>query len=456
MTNPIVQPDDAAKRAAKIAAIRNLADWLTDNPAAPVPTLDLHRHLGNNDGTEAENLATVRSLAVSLGVDADEELDDRTVLRVRVNEHVWYELFAWHKSGRDALGELERLRAEVAELRSGAASTKPDATGLGYSRTDGEPDDPTPVSPARVPLHTGGMVGPLDGGELVDETEPAAEHRHAGGSAGGFGENSAECACGTTFDGFDTPAEATKLLALHIEAATSATGLTRAADQTRGVLAFTTPVVAYFSFGHGQSDPRTGKRLLDHYVTIVAPTYEECREAMLGSRFGRAWSFDYLAGTARATEWIPRWTEHEVIVAPGTDKALAESALNAARELLTGEDNERAKQDAGRVSNLNLARYIAEREDRRRYQRHYLGLEESAKHNPAELKPWESNAPLADRIAESMVPIADGAEPLVSDETIAEAAAMEERDRLAGGPPWEVPDHPDHNLPGGWHHGQIR
>lgn len=46
--------------------------------------------------------------------------------------------------------------------------------------------------------------------------------------------------------------------------------------------------------------------------------------------------------------------------------------------------------------------------------------------------------------------------PLVSDATIAEAAAMEERDQLAGGFPWEVADHPDHNLPGGWHRGQIR
>lgn len=46
-------------------------------------------------------------------------------------------------------------------------------------------------------------------------------------------------------------------------------------------------------------------------------------------------------------------------------------------------------------------------------------------------------------------------EPLISEATIAEAAAMEERDRLAGGPPWEVEDHPDNRLPGGWHHGQI-
>lgn len=48
------------------------------------------------------------------------------------------------------------------------------------------------------------------------------------------------------------------------------------------------------------------------------------------------------------------------------------------------------------------------------------------------------------------------ARPLVSDETIAEAAAMAERDRAAGGPPWEISDHPDNDQPGGWHHGQIR
>lgn len=45
--------------------------------------------------------------------------------------------------------------------------------------------------------------------------------------------------------------------------------------------------------------------------------------------------------------------------------------------------------------------------------------------------------------------------PLISDETIAEVAAMEERDRAAGGPPWEVPGHPDNAQPGGWHHGQL-
>lgn len=120
----------------------------------------------------------------------------------------------------------------------------------------------------------------------------------------------------------------------------TASGLTPAADQSRGVLAGTTPVVAYFSFGHGQTDPQSGMGLLGHYVTVVAPTYEECREAMFASRFGRAWSFDYLAGREKTTEWVSQWTEHEVIVAPGTDAGSAEAALKAASDLLAAEPYE--------------------------------------------------------------------------------------------------------------------
>jgi hypothetical protein len=40
-------------------------------------------------------------------------------------------------------------------------------------------------------------------------------------------------------------------------------------------------------------------------------------------------------------------------------------------------------------------------------------------------------------------------------QALKELAELEDRDRAAGGPPWEVPDHPDHDLPGGWHRGQI-
>jgi hypothetical protein len=114
----------------------------------------------------------------------------------------------------------------------------------------------------------------------------------------------------------------------------SAAGLTEMGEQKRGALAGTTPIVVYFSFGHGQTDPRDGKKLLDHYVTVVAPTYEECRTAMNFSRFGKRWSTDYLAGNERSDGRIASWTEHEVIVAPGTDPALAEPALRVARDLL--------------------------------------------------------------------------------------------------------------------------
>jgi hypothetical protein len=104
--------------------------------------------------------------------------------------------------------ELEKLRAEVAELRERVLFTRqdgtqvdvteepvedptgfvdgpcgdpdcpnaswphlassdlvaPDPTGLSYTRADTEADDPTPVSPGRVPLHTGAVI---DGDELV-------------------------------------------------------------------------------------------------------------------------------------------------------------------------------------------------------------------------------------------------------------------------------------------------
>lgn len=49
---------------------------------------------------------------------------------------------------------------------------------------------------------------------------PVPEHAHAGGSAGGPGENSAECVCGVTYAGFDTHREARLMLVEHIKAET--------------------------------------------------------------------------------------------------------------------------------------------------------------------------------------------------------------------------------------------
>lgn len=48
------------------------------------------------------------------------------------------------------------------------------------------------------------------------DTAVRVEHMHVGGSGGAPGECSAECACGVTFDGFDSIAEAAALLDRHI------------------------------------------------------------------------------------------------------------------------------------------------------------------------------------------------------------------------------------------------
>ena len=73
-------------------------------------------------------------------------------------------------------------------------------------------------------------------------------------------------------------------------------------------------------------------------MTVVAPTYGACREAMFASRFGDRWSFDYLAGRSATTEAVSEWTEHEVILAPGLDAADAVRALAAAVAVLAGDE----------------------------------------------------------------------------------------------------------------------
>lgn len=60
--------------------------------------------------------------------------------------------------GFDTIDEATQL------LQVHIADANADPTGLGFNR---EADDPTPVSPARVPLHEGAIV---DGNQLVDET----------------------------------------------------------------------------------------------------------------------------------------------------------------------------------------------------------------------------------------------------------------------------------------------
>jgi hypothetical protein len=288
---------ELAERAARIADIRAFANWLEANPGVPMPwQVQADEHLSIGDGTEIERLVKVRQVAAMLGVEVDERLADRTELEFEIGGFVKYSLVAWHKGGRPAEPITCNWCADPASpdpaLHPGNGRTHvpADDLGFGFSREDDDPQVIRPHSP-RVPLHTGAVV---DGGQLVDET----------------------------------PAE---VLAL------TPAGLTLAADESRGPLAGTTPVVTYFSFGYGQTDPDSGQKLIDHYVTVVAPTYDECRTAMFASRFGNRWSFDYLAGRDSTTEAVSVWTEHEVIVAEGLDSAVAEAALKAAAALLVSE-----------------------------------------------------------------------------------------------------------------------
>lgn len=52
------------------------------------------------------------------------------------------------------------------------------------------------------------------------DAAPTTEHYLTAGSTGGLGECSASCACGVTFDGFDTHREAANLVEQHVADAT--------------------------------------------------------------------------------------------------------------------------------------------------------------------------------------------------------------------------------------------
>jgi hypothetical protein len=91
--------------------------------------------------------------------------------------------------------EIKRLEAELAVLKRDrehdiaerlVAEARPGYLpgGLDFDRSD-VADDPTPVSPARVEPHWGGLAGPLDGGQLVTYDEAAC--KGCGGNVRLFG-----------------------------------------------------------------------------------------------------------------------------------------------------------------------------------------------------------------------------------------------------------------------------
>lgn len=222
---------EQAERAQKIADIRALADWLEANPWLPVADLDVNRHLYGPDGYR-----TVVETAKRLGAKLDTHLDDRTKFTYRRGT-LTYSVLAWHDGGRpadpapeplvhfaikgrpskcglsaDAVADTRTIhpidvtcqecrdaahfvpREEQLEARrvlglEESAEHGADPTGLAYTRADDEPDDPTPVSGARVPAHTGGVT---EGG-LVDETPPGPVHMAYADGGAVCGESGAQC-----------------------------------------------------------------------------------------------------------------------------------------------------------------------------------------------------------------------------------------------------------------------
>lgn len=159
----------ASERAQRIADIRALADWLEANPEVPAPYgIGGQADLSESQSYSAAEIDAVRAFADQHGGEFREG-KDHTSARVRFGG-VTYSLISWHKDGRPAElvhagpGECVRCKSEGFE---GVHHHDLDPTGLAYSRVDDEPDDPAPVSGARVPPHTGAMT---DEG-LVDETK---------------------------------------------------------------------------------------------------------------------------------------------------------------------------------------------------------------------------------------------------------------------------------------------
>jgi len=213
---------EGAERAQFAAGLREFADWVEANPWAPIKRdggylqtvrlqVDLHA-VAEDAGAGA--VARVREIADRLGVKVDESLDDRTDASAEIGS-ASYSVIAWHRDGRPA---------------EPAPPADPDPAGLGYSRTD---DDPQPVA-GRVPPH-------LENGRsaVVDTSEPVTWH---------------------------------------------------------------------FSFGHGQYSA-AGEHLIDKYVTVVGPTPEVCREAMIAA-YGQKWSSDYAPDSPTWQEYGPQWAEH--------------------------------------------------------------------------------------------------------------------------------------------------
>jgi hypothetical protein len=144
----IAKVSDDKRRYAVADQLRAVA-LLLDDKMLP---LSSHTTLSRGVEFHQDDLATVEHVAELLGVDIEVDSAGR------------HSAF-YRPAGMGSLvvGEWFTYVEKAAPVA--------DATGLGYSRSDDAADDPTPVSPARVPLHTGAMT---ERG-LVDETSTGGQ-----------------------------------------------------------------------------------------------------------------------------------------------------------------------------------------------------------------------------------------------------------------------------------------
>lgn len=162
------QPADM--RAENIAGLREAADWLAANPDVPLDggAYELLTSLSSHGRSDSDRRAELLRVAEVLGEEPDFGQTHPQVAR--------------------------RFRGKVAYRA--------------YY---------VPVEPAQDPAQAGGEVAGPDSSQAGPATaanEP--DHYHSGGAAGGPGDNGAQCACGTTYAGFDSHAGAMAALEQHI------------------------------------------------------------------------------------------------------------------------------------------------------------------------------------------------------------------------------------------------
>jgi hypothetical protein len=255
------QPAD--RRAETIAGLREATDWLEAHPEVPLPYRPLLQYFVHGDG--AESIAELQDIGAALGI-------------APARSH----------PGGPHVKVIQPFRGGVSY----------EAIACDIAREDFEGPDVTPA--------VGEVPGP-DSPQAGPATAAEPEHYHSGGAAGGPGDNEAECACGVTYAGFDSQAEALEALQQHI------------ADPAESVQDW------WFTFGAGQE-------FADRYV-VINGSHVTAR-ALMVHHFGQRWCDQYeSAERAGVDEFgltrldVADWPLPRLVhPAPITDPALTDPA----------------------------------------------------------------------------------------------------------------------------------